>query len=213
MQGRLAKQGFGALLLQHCQAPQQGLAGTGGHQGGVFAQQFRVIAQVIEQCLEVLEVQQQQAFAVGHFECRIERRLLAVGEFQQAAEQQRAHFTDGGAQWVTGLAVDIPQGDRVRLGGVIKEGHTSDALGHFALRVGGGAQAAEVALDVGSEHRHTRITEGFCQALQGDGLAGARGASDQPMTVGQAHGLGDGLAVKASTDKQLCGVRHFVTYG
>ena len=106
-----------------------------------------------------------------------------------------------------------PQGDRVRLGGVIKEGHTGNTLGHFALGVGGGAQAAEVALDVGSEHRHARITEGFRQALQGDGLAGARGAGDQPMTVGQAHGLGDGLAVKACTDKQLCGVRHFVTYG
>ena len=70
-----------------------------------------------------------------------------------------------------------------------------------------------VALDIRGEYRHARIAERFCQALQGDGLASARGTGNQPVTIGQAHGLGDGLAIKAGADKELRGVRHFVTYG
>jgi len=62
---------LGALLLQYCQTPQQRLAGAGGHQRRILAKQLRVITQVVEQCLEVLEVQQQQAFAVCHLERRI----------------------------------------------------------------------------------------------------------------------------------------------
>jgi hypothetical protein len=56
------------------------------------------------------------------------------------------------------------------------------------------AQAAQVALDVGGEHRHAGITEIFHQTLQGDGLAGAGSAGDQAVAVGQAQWLADRLA-------------------
>jgi len=88
-----------------------------------------------------------------------------------------------------------------------------DALSHFSLRVRGSPQTTQIAFDISGEHGHTRITERLCQALQSDGLAGARGASNQPVTVGQAHGLGDRLAVRTGANKELRGVRHFVTFG
>jgi hypothetical protein len=114
---------------------------------------------------------------------------------------------------MTGLPMDVPQRDGVRLGCVIKERHAGDTLCHLALGGGGGTQATEVTFDISRKYRHARITEGFGQALQRDRLAGARGAGDQPVTVGQAHGLGNGLAVKTGPDKELRGVRHFVTHG
>ena len=168
---------------------------------------------MVEQRLEVLEVQQQQAFAICHLECRVERRLLAVRQLQQAAEQQRAHFADSGAQGMTRLAMNVPQRDRIRFARVMKKGHAGDAFGHLALRVRRSAQATEVTLYIGGKYRHARITERLGQALQRDGLARAGGASNQPVAVGQAHGLGDGLVVGTGTNKELRGIRHFVTYG
>jgi len=114
---------------------------------------------------------------------------------------------------MTGLPVDVPQRDRIRLGRVIQERHAGDALCDFALGVGGGTQATEVTFDIRGKYRDARITECFGQTLQRDRLACARGAGDQTVTVGQAHGLGNGLAVKTGTDKELRGVRHFVTHG
>ncbi|MNE55050.1 hypothetical protein D3C80_1498690 [compost metagenome] len=58
LQCRLAKQRLGALLFQGRQPPQQGLGGGRGHQCTVFTQQLRVVLQVRQQRLEVLEVQQ-----------------------------------------------------------------------------------------------------------------------------------------------------------
>ncbi len=87
LQRRLAEQGFGALLFQRRQAAQQRLAGTGGHQRRVFAEQLRVVLEVIEQRFQILEIQQQQPFAIRHFEGRVQRRLLTVGQLEQAADQ------------------------------------------------------------------------------------------------------------------------------
>ncbi|MNC37710.1 hypothetical protein D3C75_862810 [compost metagenome] len=95
LQRRLAEQGIGALLLQGRQTSQQRLARAGGHQCRIVAQQLGVVPQVIEQRLQILEIEQQQAFAVRHLERRVQRRLLTVGQFQQAAQQQRPHFTQG----------------------------------------------------------------------------------------------------------------------
>jgi hypothetical protein len=48
------------------------------------------------------------------------------------------------------------------------------------------ADAGQVALDVGHEHRHADARETLGHGLKGDGLAGARGAGDQAVPVGQA---------------------------
>jgi len=112
---------------------------------------------------------------------------------------------------MSGFTVDVPQRDGISLGRVTEPGHAGDALGHFALRVAGSTEAAQVALDVGSEHCHTGVAEGFGQALQGHGFTGAGGAGDQAVAVGQAHGLSDGLRGRISADNELRGVRHFLT--
>lgn len=68
-----------------------------------------------------------------------------------------------------------------------------DALGQLALRRAGRAEAAEIALDVGGEDRDAGIAEGFGEALQGHGLAGARGAGDQAVAVGQLEWMAERL--------------------
>src|SRR3546814_12048709 len=91
-------------------------------------------------------------------EGRVQRRLLAVGEFQQAAEQQRAHFTPGGAQRMTGFAMDIPQGHRISPRFVAKPGHAVDTPGDPALGIAGGSETAQVTPDICGEYRHAGIT-------------------------------------------------------
>ncbi len=85
LQCRLTKQRLCPLLLQGGQPAQQRLHGRAGNQRTVFAQHLRVVLQVAKQRFEVLEVQQQQAFAIGHLETGIQRRLLAIGELKQVA--------------------------------------------------------------------------------------------------------------------------------
>src|SRR3546814_1317362 len=52
-------------------------------------------------------------------------------------------------------------------------GHAGDTLGDFALGVAGGAEAAQVALDVCGEYRNAGIAERLGQALQGDEIGRA----------------------------------------
>ena len=57
--------------------------------------------------------------------------------------------------------------------------------GHLVRERAGLADAGQVALHVGHEDRHADPAEALGQGLQRDGLAGAGGAGDQPVTVGQ----------------------------
>ena len=205
LQCRLAEQRLGALLLQAGQLALQRLGGSRGEQCALFAEQFGMSLQVVEQRLEVLEIEQQQTLAVGNPEGGMQRRLLAVGQHQQRAEQQRAHFAEGGAQRMAALPGHIPEHQRPGLRAIVEPGHGGDALGNLAARRGGRAEAAQVALDVGGEHRNARRTELFDQPLQGDGLAGAGGAGDQSVTVGQAQALADGLPGGIGAEQQLRG--------
>lgn len=56
-------------------------------------------------------------------------------------------------------------------------------LGGASLR-----KAGQIALDIGQEDRHTQVRKAFGQRLQGDGFAGAGGASDQVVAVGLVGG-------------------------
>ena len=86
---------------------------------------------------------------------------------------------------------------------MVQPGHPGDALGNFALGGAGSAQTAKVTLDVGGEHRHSGIAEGFGQALQRDGFAGAGGTRNQTVAVRQAHCLGNRLTGEVGTDNEL----------
>lgn len=64
--------------------------------------------------------------------------------------------------------------------------------GHLAADVARLADAGEVALDIGQEHRHADLRKRFGQFLQGNGLAGTCCTDGQPMAVGQARQDGAG---------------------
>ncbi len=57
LQGRLAEEGLGTLLLQGGQAAQQRLPGSAGEQRPVLAEDLRIVLQVVEQRLQVLQVE------------------------------------------------------------------------------------------------------------------------------------------------------------
>ena len=59
------------------------------------------------------------------------------------------------------------------------------ALHQRFLGLARGADAGEIALDVGGEHRHAGLRKAFGQHLQRDGLAGAGRAGDQPVAVAE----------------------------
>ena len=70
----------------------------------------------------------------------------------------------------------------------------------------GCGDAGEVALHVGAEHRHAGAAELLGQDLQGDRLAGAGGAGDQAVPVGQRQL--QLLRLLALADQQLAGLVH-----
>ncbi|MNO95103.1 hypothetical protein D3C76_867370 [compost metagenome] len=109
---------------------------------------------------------------------------------------------------MTRLPGDVPQRYRISPRRVSEPRHARDPLGHLALRRACRPQATQVTLDVGGEHGHAGIAENLCQVLQGDGLACTGGTGDQAVPVGQAHGLIDRLAIRASAYNYLRRIRH-----
>jgi hypothetical protein len=97
--------------------------------------------------------------------------------------QQRPHVGDRGAHRVAGFAEHVPERDRAGRG-LEREAEHLGALDHLGVVRAGLAQARQVALHVGQEHRHADRGERLRQRLQRDGLAGAGGAGDQAVAVG-----------------------------
>jgi hypothetical protein len=145
-----------------------------------------VVAHVLQHGAQVLQVQQQQAVVVGDLEHQVQHAGLGLVEVQHAAQQQRAHVGDRGAHRVALLAETRPTawwGRRwARAYPAPRSLRMAASLGPMAA---GLADAGQVALDVGHEHRHADLREVLGQGLQGDGLAGAGGAGDQAVAVGQ----------------------------
>jgi len=86
---------------------------------------------------------------------------------------------------VTGLAEDVPEHRGARPRGELGDAQGGQALLELGRLDAGGAHAGEVALHVGHEHRHADVGEGFGHLLQRDRLAGAGGAGDQAVAVGE----------------------------
>ena len=72
--------------------------------------------------------------------------------------------------------------------------------------------ARQVALDVGREHRHAGGREALRQHLQRDRLAGAGGAGDEAVAVGepQLDALGDEVAPLLAAADQDGAILHIV---
>ncbi|MDF3011665.1 MAG: hypothetical protein K0S03_2461 [Burkholderiales bacterium] len=133
---------------------------------------------------QVLGVEQQQAGVVGDLEHEVEYALLRVVQAEQAREQERAHVGDGGAHRVARGAEQVPEDDGA---GLVLELELEElgALGHLGVAAAGLGHAREVAFHVCHEDRNADARELFGQALQGHRLAGAGGAGDETVAVGE----------------------------
>jgi hypothetical protein len=181
------------LLFQRQQVALDGADRGGGDVAVLGGEGLRVLAHVLDHRAQVLEVEQQHAVVVGDLEHQREHAGLGVVEVEQARDQERAHVGDGGAHRVALLAEHVPEHHRVGTRGVVVDADCGQALHQLVGPDARGADAGEVALDVGDEHRHADMGEGFGELLQGHRLAGAGGAGDEAVAVGQARQQADVL--------------------
>ena len=147
-----------------------------------------LFAAVDEHRLQVVEVEEEQAFLVGDVEGDVEHAFLNVVEVHQPAEQQRSHLADGGADRMALLAEQVPELDRRVVIRPVGHADVGGALGEDRVdlrrRRAGHGKARKVALHVGDEARHARRGQSLDDTLQCDRLAGAGRARDQPVAVG-----------------------------
>ena len=187
----LAEEAVAALLVDLQQAALDGANAGRAHVAVLGGELAGVVAHVLKHRAQVLQIEQQHAVVVGDLEHQAQHALLRLIECQHAREHQRAHVAHGGAHRVAlrGLAAGagkhIPQhgraGDGFGCGQAAFFQHAGELVADAAcLR-----DAGQVALHVGHEHRHADAAEVLGQRLQGDRLAGAGGAGDQPVAVGQ----------------------------
>ncbi len=121
---------------------------------------------------------------VGDLEDEREDAGLGVIQIQDAAQQERTHLGDGGADGMALFAKDIPEGDGASGEGEAGEAELRDAVLCFWIVSAWHGDAGEVTFDVGCKDRDADAAEGFRHDLQGDSLASTRGARDQSVTVG-----------------------------
>ena len=182
---RLAEKNIAALLLDFKQRALHG-ADRGRRDVAVFGGEILcVVADILQHRAQILGVEQQQAAIVSDFEHEGEHTLLGVVEIEQAPQQQRPHAGNGCAHRMARLAVDIPEHRRAGRQLRFRQIERGKTLLHLRRIAAGGGQPREVAFDVGHEHRYADIRKTFRQHLQRHRFAGAGGARDQAVAVGQ----------------------------
>ena len=106
---RLAEEFVGALVFQHQQLALD-RANAGGRDIAVALLQVGgVFRDIAENGAQILEVEQGKALFVGDAEGDVEHAFLDVVEFEDARQQQRPHFRDGGAHRMAVLAENVPE--------------------------------------------------------------------------------------------------------
>jgi hypothetical protein len=125
-----------------------------------------VLAEVAQQLLQILEIEQQQTLVVGD------------------AEGDREH---PGPQRMALLTQHIPEFHRAGGEGSPRQPQLLAPLAERRLLLTRRRQAGEITLHVGQQGGHTDPAHLFHQPLQGHRLAGSRGAGDQAMPVGEGR--------------------------
>ena len=204
---RQAEEMARALLLQHENAALD-RADRGGRDVAVLGGQLlAALGDVVDDGAQVGEVVERHLLVGSDAEGDVEHALLHLVELEHAAEQQRAHVVDGGADRVALLAHHVPEHGRIGFVLVALEAHLLDALLDERLGLADGRDAAKVALDVGGEHGDAGIREAFGQHLQRDRLAGAGRAGDEAVAVGEPQ-LEEPGPVLALADVDLVVLQH-----
>ena len=174
----------GALVLERQEVPLDG-PDAGRRDPAVFRLELvGVVAGVLGQGPEVLEVEEVEPGVVGDAEDDGQDPALDVVEVEEAREEERPHVRHGRPHGVALLAEDVPEGHRAAFEGVIAELQLGDAL--LDLRVGRArlADPGQVALDVGHEDGHADAAEVLGHDLEGDRLARSRRAGHEAVAVG-----------------------------
>ena len=192
IEGRLAEEALGALLLEHQQLALDGPDARRAHVPVLAAQTRRVVRDEPQHRPQVLQVEQQQPLVVGDPEGHVEHALLGVVELEEAGEEQRPHLRDGRADGVPLLAEEVPEDDRHPRRRVVGQAEGLDPLLDLGALATGLAEPRQVTLHVGEEHRDALARESLGQDLQGHGLARAGGAGHEPVTVRESWQQVDG---------------------
>src|SRR5262249_43126485 len=162
---------------------------------------------------QILEIQERHVFIGGAPKQDVEDALLGFVELHQPRQQQRPHILDGGPDRVTLLAKQIPkQGWKGDIGPVV-EPDLFGALDEALLLLARGGNTGKIALDVGGKYRHPGAGKAFGQNLQGDGLAGAGGAGDEAVPVGEPQLQVFRLDAAAEEDLAVLERRLALTHG
>jgi hypothetical protein len=180
-----AEESLAALLVEHQELALDGadtrladIAVLGGELAGVFRHP-------LQHRLKVLEVEQQQALLVGDLEDDVEHALLGLVELQQAGHQHRPDLAHRGADGMALLAEQVPVGDREGAAGIAIDRELLRPLDRAWIVAALLADACEITLHVGHEHRHAEGGETLGDGLQRHRLAGAGGAGNQPVPVAE----------------------------
>ena len=143
-----------------------------------------VRVEVVQQCAEVGEVDERQLLVIGVFEGQRKDRLLRLVEVQHLGQQNRAEAGDRCPQPdPLAIAVKGEELDRERLRCVVRETDDLRPGGQLLVGLGGGGQAADVALDVADEDRDAGVAQLLGEHLECLRLAGAGGTRHQPVPV------------------------------
>ena len=202
LQRRLTEEGIATLPLQHQQAPQDGVyRGFGYPEAG--AQLLAVVAQVFQGGAQVGQVHQQHALVVGELEHQREHALLGFVQLQQARQQLGTHFRNGGAHRRALFAEHVPESHRVAALAVVLYADLCHPLVYSGVGRARLADAGDIPLHIGQEHRHAQIGKTLCQALQGNGLAGTGGSGHQAVAIGVFRVQGNLAGLVAAYENTL----------
>ncbi|MCY1170766.1 hypothetical protein D9M73_108540 [compost metagenome] len=174
--------------------------------GGEFVGAF---AAADQHRLQIVQVEQQQPVFVGDVKGDRQHAFLHLVQVHQTREQQRPHFGDGGANGMALFAIEIPElHGRIGIGpGVVA--NFLGACGKDVVILGSGrsghGEARQIALHIGDEARDSVARKAFDDALDGDGLAGAGRARDQPVAIGALEFELLGIAATGTRAKEDTG--------
>ena len=191
LQRRFPEKPRAALRFQLQQCALDG-AHAGGGNIAVSAGQFLAVGTgPKQQRLQIGQIEQQQPLVIRRAKGNLQNAGLRIVELQQAAEQQRPHFGNGGAYGMALFAEQIPENDRIVGIGIVIIADVPRAAGErfvqFAIRRAGHGHARQIAFHIGQENGHALPREAFRQTLQRDRLPGAGCACDQAMAIGPAQ--------------------------
>ena len=184
VQHRFAEELLGPLILQRQQFALNRANAGRGNIAVARLEIFRVVSHMLQQGAQVFQIEQQQMLVVGDAKYQVEHAFLHLVQTEHARQQQRTEIGHGGAYRMPVTAEHIPETHRAG-GGVPGQLQAVDALAQARTGLTGLAQSGQIAFDIGHEHRHTDTRKAFGKALQRDGFAGAGGAGDQAVSIGQ----------------------------